>query len=387
MFSNLNRLCASAPLGRYVKSFIKPFSRGRYAMSELPAPEKLKQQIPITSAVKDFVEESRQAARDILRKVDSRRLLIVGPCSIHDVSLAKDYASFLRELAPSVSSRLFILMRLYFEKPRTHTGWKGFINDPFLNAEHDIETGLRLTRRLLVDLAEAGIPAATEFLDPLTAPYFSDLISWGCIGARTVSSQIHRQLASSLPMPIGMKNSPDGSIDTAVNGLIACSHKHTFIGLNEQGRASIMHSNGNPDAHLVLRGGETKPNYDPISVADALNRLERAKISRALLIDCSHDNSGKDHTRQPAVFRSVIEQMIDRDSPVRGLLLESHLNSGSQAMPIPPAKPKYGVSLTDACLDRYSTQRLILSAYDTLTNATRDYETKEKELHECPATL
>lgn len=335
-------------------------------MELLPSYKELKSRIPTTPQQDHFIEESRQTVRRILNGTDPRLLLIVGPCSIHDPASAKEFALQLKALADSVSSQFFILMRVYCEKPRTATGWKGFLYDPLLNGSNRLLLGIEHTRQLLIDLAELHVPAATEFLDPLTAFYYDDLITWGSIGARTASSQTHRQLASNLQMPIGFKNGVAGNISAAINGVLAASQQHTHMALHENGWPAAIQTPGNPDAHIVLRGGESKPNYDPSSVAEALSRLALSKLPKRLLIDCSHHNSNKKHERQLAVFQSVVHQIIEGNTHIRGLMLESHLHAGNQPLLNDPHQLSYGVSITDACLDWDSTSRAILWGFHQL---------------------
>jgi 3-deoxy-7-phosphoheptulonate synthase len=328
-------------------------------MELLPSYSELKNQFPLSSSQSALIEKSRHTIRSILDGIDSRLLLIVGPCSIHDSIAAKDFAAQLKKLSQAVSSQFFIVMRVYCEKPRTASGWKGLLYDPHLDGSHDLHTGIRWTRELLLDLASLSIPAATEFLDPLTAPYYEDLISWGSIGARTSSSQIHRQLASGLNMPVGIKNGIAGNISAAVQGVLSASKPHTYMGLSEEGLPCIKKTTGNSHAHVVLRGGEAGPNYDPCSVSCTLQNLEKAFCVPRLLIDCSHGNSNKQFERQLIVLQSVIHQIIEGNSSIRGLLLESNLAAGCQSIESGRLGLKYGVSVTDACLDWKSTEQMI----------------------------
>lgn len=325
----------------------------------LPSPKDLMQKLPITSTQKQFVEKSRDQIRQIIKGNDQRLLLVMGPCSIHDITAAKEYAIKLRSLAQEVSDTFYIVMRTYFEKPRTARGWKGLLYDPWLNGSHDISTGLHWTRQLLLDLAEMEVPAAAELLDPASAYYFGDLISWGCIGARTAASQTHRQIASGLPMPVAFKNSTDGNVGIAINGILNAATSHTFIGASPTGQMSVVHTSGNPDGHLVLRGGKNAPNYDPQSIALAIERLQHAELSNRLLIDCSHDNASRKHEQQPQVFQSVIHQIVEGNNHICGLLLESHLLSGNQPLVAQNSSLKYAVSITDPCIDWSTTERLI----------------------------
>jgi 3-deoxy-7-phosphoheptulonate synthase len=328
-------------------------------MESLPSYQELRARFPLLSTQRLFIEESRQTVRSILNGADPRLLLIVGPCSIHDLLSAKEFAKRLRQLAHNVASQFFLVMRVYCEKPRTGCGWKGFLNDPFLDGSHAMHIGIEWTRQLLLELAAMQVPAATEFLDPLTAFYYDDLITWGSIGARTASSQPHRNLASDLSMPIGFKNGVAGNISAAINGAMAASHPHTYMRLCDEGKPIIYHTRGNRDAHIVLRGGESGPNYDPSSVSDALASLEHVKLPPRLLIDCAHHNSEKQHERQLGVFQSVVHQIVEGNTNIRGLMLESHLYAGHQSLSKGSGQLLYGVSITDACLDWQSTAHLI----------------------------
>ena len=328
-------------------------------MDSLPSYKEIKTRFPLSPSQCLFIEESRQTVRAILNGTDPRLLMIVGPCSIHDKLSALDFATQLRKLAHTIAPQFFLIMRVYCEKPRTASGWKGFLYDPLLDGSHDMHQGIEWSRQLLLELATLQVPAATEFLDPLTAYYYEDLMTWGSIGARTASSQTHRQLASALPMPIGFKNGVAGNISAAVNGAMAASHPHTFMRICENGTPALSRTNGNPDVHIVLRGGESGPNYDPSSVSDALARLEHMKLPARLLVDCSHHNSDKKHEGQPGVFQSVIHQIVEGNTNIRGLMLESHLNGGSQLLTSDLSQLQYGISITDACLDWHSTTHLI----------------------------
>lgn len=332
----------------------------------LPSPSEVLKKLPTSSSQTHFIQEERKIIQNILNGEDSRQLMIVGPCSIHDVHAAKEYAGKLLELAREISDTCHVVMRVYFEKPRTTRGWKGFLYDPFLDGSYNITAGLTLARQLLLDLAEMGIPTAAEFLDPLSFYYFGDLVSWGCIGARTTSSQTHRQLASGLPMPIAFKNSTDGNIDVAINGIICASEPHTFIGMNASGQVSSVTTAGNPCGHIVLRGAENATNYDPQSIMHALNLLEQARLPQRLLIDCSHDNSFRQYKQQQNVFQAVINQIIEGNQNIRGILLESHLFPGNQPFVTNPTQLKYAVSVTDSCLDWPTTEHLLLWGHKRL---------------------
>ena len=346
----------------------------------LPSPQELMNELPRMPHHQAFIEQTRQEIRNILDFKDNRLLLIVGPCSIHDITAAKEYATKLHDLSRQISDTFLVIMRVYFEKPRTTLGWKGLLYDPHLNGSNSIHTGLRSTRQLLLELAAMEVPAASEFLDPASIYYFGDLVSWGCIGARTASSQTHRQIASGLSMPLAFKNSTEGNIEIAVNGVLSGKTPHAFIGMNELGQAALIHSMGNPDCHIALRGGETKPNYDDESIRHALSCLEKAGLPQRILIDCSHDNSRRNHELQPLVFQNVIKQAIDGNNAIRGLILESNLFAGNQSLSLDSSQLKYAVSLTDPCLDWETTKKLILWAYAQI-NAENN---PSKSLHEPP---
>lgn len=323
-------------------------------------PRQLHLAYPISPHQQTFIAKMRKQVRDILDGVDQRLLLIVGPCSIHDSEAALEYASKLHALSQSISHKFLTVMRFYFEKPRTVAGWKGFVSDPYLDGSHDIAAGLKLTRSLLLQIAELGLPVASELLDPLSAHYFGDLITWGCIGARTVESPLHRQMASGLQMPIAFKNSTGGDVKAAVNGILAALQPHTFVAVNHSGRLATMSTSGNPYGHMVLRGGKERSNYDAASIQQALQQLTKAGLPSRLIVDCSHDNSRRDYREQPAVFQSVVNQVLQGNTNIKGVLLESHLNEGSQELPLSRSPLRYAVSITDGCLDWNATQDLIL---------------------------
>jgi 3-deoxy-7-phosphoheptulonate synthase len=315
----------------------------------LIAPAVLSEEIPLSGNAAELVYASRRGAEAILDGVDSRMLLVVGPCSIHDPAGALDYAAKLKRLSDEVAGAILIMMRVYFEKPRTVVGWKGLINDPDLDGSYQINKGLRLARQVLADLAEIGLPAATEFLDTTLGQFYADLISWGAIGARTAESQIHRELASGLSMPVGIKNRTDGNVQVAVDAILAARQRHLFPSLTKEGVAAILETSGNPYGHLVLRGGsETGPNYAAPAVDGALQRLEGAGLPGVVMIDCSHGNSEKDPLKQVEVVADVIDQLRGGQRGIRALMLESHLVAGRQAVTDQPLV--YGQSVTDACL-------------------------------------
>jgi 3-deoxy-7-phosphoheptulonate synthase len=335
----------------------------------LPTPRELLARVPRTEAQADFVAHSREALHRIIFGDDPRFLLVVGPCSIHDVAAGREYAERLAALSREVADRLLLVMRVYFEKPRTTIGWKGLIMDPHLDGTGDIPTGLRLAREFLRTVIDLGLPTATELLDPITPQYIADLICWSAIGARTTESQIHRQMASGLSMPLGFKNGTDGAIQTAINAIKAAWAPQTFLGINEDGHASAVTTRGNPNCHLVLRGGANGPNYGAEHVAAAEKLLREAGLFTRIMVDCSHDNSGKRADRQAAVFADILAQRVGGRDSLIGAMLESNLHAGKQPEPKPGAKLRPGVSITDACIDWPATERLIRAAHASLSAA------------------
>jgi 3-deoxy-7-phosphoheptulonate synthase len=325
----------------------------------LVPPEVLHRELPISERAARTVQQSRERIKAILHAGDQRQLVIVGPCSVHDVDAAKEYADAIVEAQRRYHDELEVVMRVYFEKPRTTVGWKGMINDPHLDGSYDINTGLRRARALLLHLAEMGLPAATELLDPVVPQYTADLISWSAIGARTTESQTHREMASGLSMPIGFKNGTDGSALTAINAMEAAAKPHHFLGIDKQGHAAIVSTTGNPDGHLVLRGGKGGPNYHPEAVQEAVALLARDGLPARLMVDCSHGNSNKDYRRQGDVLRQVAQQVRAGSVHVMGVMLESHLLEGNQKIPADPSQLTYGQSITDACIDLSTTMELI----------------------------
>jgi 3-deoxy-7-phosphoheptulonate synthase len=312
-------------------------------------PEILMENLPLSERASATVAESREAATRILRQKDDRLVVVVGPCSIHDVAAAREYARGLRALADELRDALLVVMRVYFEKPRTTVGWKGLINDPYLDGTFKVNEGLALARGLLLDLAEMGMPAGCEFLDMITPQYIADLVSWGAIGARTTESQVHRELTSGLSMPVGFKNGTDGNTQIAIDAIQAASHPHHFLSVTKQGLSAIVATRGNPDCHLILRGASSVPNYDAGAVGGAVAALEKAKLPGRLMIDCSHGNSRKDPLNQPAVAHDLAGQLRAGDRAIAGVMLESHLVAGRQN-PAPGGGLTYGQSITDACL-------------------------------------
>jgi 3-deoxy-7-phosphoheptulonate synthase len=335
----------------------------------LPSPRELLTRVPRTEAQADFVAQSRNAIHRIIFGDDTRLLLVVGPCSIHDVASGREYAKHLAELSREVSDRILLVMRVYFEKPRTTTGWKGLIMDPHLDGSCDINAGLPLAREFLRTVIDLGLPTATELLDPITPQYIADLICWSAIGARTTESQTHRQMASGLSMPLGFKNGTDGSIQTAINAIKAARAPQTFLGINEDGQASAVTTRGNPNCHLVLRGGAHGPNYGANHVAAAEKLLRAAGLPAPIMVDCSHDNSGKQPERQPDVFADVLAQRLAGRDCLIGAMIESNLHAGRQPEPINGAALRPGVSITDACIDWGTTERVIRHAYAAIRPA------------------
>ncbi|MAR93364.1 MAG: 3-deoxy-7-phosphoheptulonate synthase [Pseudomonadota bacterium] len=332
----------------------------------LITPRQLKDEIPLSDSAREVVVQGRDAIRNILDRKDHRLFIVVGPCSIHDVDAAKDYANRLKALADDVADTLLLVMRVYFEKPRTTVGWKGLINDPYMNDTFAIQDGLHIARRLLVDLSEIGLPLATEALDPISPQYLQDLISWSAIGARTTESQTHREMSSGLSSPVGFKNGTDGSLTVAINALHSVSSPHSFLGINQEGQVSIINTRGNPYGHVVLRGGGGKPNYDSVSVALAEQELEKEKLSHNIMVDCSHANSNKDPGLQSLVMENVTNQILEGNQSLVGLMVESHLNWGNQKIPEDHSQLKYGVSVTDACIDWETTEKAIREMRDKL---------------------
>ncbi|MCG6347649.1 3-deoxy-7-phosphoheptulonate synthase [Vibrio fluvialis] len=331
----------------------------------LITPDALKDKLPLSDNARRFIRESRQTIADIIHKRDHRLLIVCGPCSIHDVEAAKEYAKRLKTLSEQLKDQLYIVMRVYFEKPRTTVGWKGLINDPHLDGTFDIEHGLHVGRQLLVELAEMEIPLATEALDPISPQYLADTFSWAAIGARTTESQTHREMASGLSMPIGFKNGTDGSLSTAINAMQAASSSHRFMGINREGQVALLTTHGNVNGHVILRGGK-QTNYDSVSVAECEEELAKVGLDSALMVDCSHANSRKDYRRQPLVAEDVIHQIREGNQSIIGLMIESHLNEGNQSSDLPLDQMAYGVSITDACINWASTEALLRHAHQEL---------------------
>jgi 3-deoxy-7-phosphoheptulonate synthase len=337
----------------------------------LATPEEVKRRLPLTERAAGTVFRSREVVRAILERRDPRLFVVVGPCSIHDVAAAHEYAGRLRELAVQVESTMLLIMRVYFEKPRTTVGWKGLINDPDMDDSFHIEKGILIARELLLHIAEMGLPAGTEALDPIMPQYLSELITWTAIGARTTESQTHREMASGLSTPVGLKNGTDGALATSINALQSVRHPHHFLGITQQGQSAVFRTRGNSHAHLVLRGGGGRPNYDAVSIAVAERELTSANLPTNVVVDCSHGNTNKDFSLQPAVAENCVAQIADGNRSIVGLMLESHLKSGSQAIPKDLTKLEYGVSITDPCIDWPTTETLLLKVHRALQNARR----------------
>jgi 3-deoxy-7-phosphoheptulonate synthase len=336
------------------------------SMVEIPSPQEVQERLPLTERAAETVLAGRSAVRAILERKDPRLFVVVGPCSIHDPKAALDYAQRLHRLAAEVRETMVLVMRVYFEKPRTSIGWKGYVNDPFMDDSFRMDEGLLRARALLMRLAEMGLPTGSEALDPISPQYLAELISWYAIGARTSESQTHREMASGLSAPVGFKNGTDGGLDSAVNAVRSASQPHGFLGVNQAGKTSVVRSKGNPFGHLVLRGGGGRPNYDTVSVRLAEQALAKAKLAQNLVIDCSHANSMKDYTLQPLVFNDCLHQILDGNRSIVGFMLESNIEAGNQPIPEDLSKLRYGVSVTDACIDWPATEKLLRSAHAEL---------------------
>ncbi len=342
------------------------------ASSELLAtPEEVKKRLPLTARAAETVFRSREILRSILERREPRLFVVVGPCSIHDVAAAREYADRLKGLADQVASTMLLVMRVYFEKPRTTIGWKGLINDPDLDDSFHIEKGIMLARELLLYVAESGLPAGTEALDPIMPQYLSELITWTAIGARTTESQTHREMASGLSTPVGFKNGTDGALATSINALQSVRHPHHFLGITQQGQSAVFRTRGNPHAHIVLRGGGGRVNYDAVSIALAERQLLAAGLPATIVVDCSHGNSNKDPSVQPLVAENCITQILDGNRSIVGLMLESHLKAGNQPIPKDLGTLEYGVSITDPCIDWQSTEALLLKLHQSLQTVRR----------------
>jgi 3-deoxy-7-phosphoheptulonate synthase len=337
----------------------------------LATPEEVKRRLPLTQRAADTVFRSREVIRAILERRDPRLFVVVGPCSIHDVVAAREYAGRLKRLSDEVGSTLVLIMRVYFEKPRTTVGWKGLINDPDLDDSFHIEKGILLARELLLYVAELGLPAGTEALDPIMPQYLSELISWTAIGARTTESQTHREMASGLSTPVGFKNGTDGSLATSINALESVRHPHHFLGITQQGQSAVFRTRGNQHAHIVLRGGGGRVNYDAVSIALAERQLSQANLPANIVVDCSHGNSNKDPSVQPLVAENCVAQILDGNRSIVGLMLESHLKPGNQPIPKDLSTLEFGVSITDPCIGWDSTEALLRKLHRSLETVRR----------------
>jgi 3-deoxy-7-phosphoheptulonate synthase len=337
----------------------------------LATPEEVKRRLPLTPRVARTVMQSREVVRAILERRDPRLFVVVGPCSIHDVAAAREYASRLQALAKRVEDTVFLIMRVYFEKPRTTVGWKGLINDPDMDDSFHIEKGIHLARELLLYVGELGLPAGTEALDPIMPQYLSELITWTAIGARTTESQTHREMASGLSTPVGFKNGTDGSLAASINALQSVRSPHHFLGITQQGQSAVFRTRGNSHAHLVLRGGGGRSNYDAVSIAMAERELRAAGLPANIVVDCSHGNSNKDPDLQPLVAENCANQILEGNQSIVGLMIESHLKAGKQAIPKDLSQLEYGVSVTDPCIDWQTTENLLLKLNEILRGAPR----------------
>lgn len=344
----------------------------------LVTPYELKQEIALSEKGATYIAGARDTIANIIHGKDHRLLVVTGPCSIHDIKSAKEYALKLKKLHDELKDDMYLVMRIYFEKPRTTVGWKGLLNDPNMDDSFDVEAGLRLGRELLVWLAELELPVATEALDPISPQYLSELFSWSAIGARTTESQTHREMASGLSMPVGFKNGTDGKINVAINALESAMHSHRFMGINKQGQVALMQTQGNPDGHIILRGGKT-PNYQENDVKEIEQQVVDAGLSPKLVVDCSHGNSSKDHTRQPLVASDIFEQICNGNRSIMGIMLESHLFEGNQSSSLPREQMRYGVSVTDACINWQDTQELLRQGAVKIQGALKNRVMSESE--------
>jgi len=337
------------------------------SVTPLIAPKLLKLEFPMSESSRQTIIESRRIIADIISGKDERMLAVVGPCSIHDPAAGIEYARRLNELRKRVDDTLFVVMRVYFEKPRTRLGWRGLILDPRMDGSRDIREGLGVARKILLEITGMGLPTGSEMLDPIVPQYIDDLVSWASIGARTTESQTHRELASGLSMPVGFKNGTDGSIETAVNALASSMESHSFIGIDQDGRTCVLNTTGNRNGHIILRGGNDGPNYHDEDVEDAMLMLRQADLSDSVMVDCSHANSRRDHSRQEKVLRSIVRQRADGNSSLIGFMLESNIHEGRQGIPPNLADLMYGVSVTDACISWEKTEELLLYAQRALS--------------------
>ena len=336
------------------------------SLTPIIAPAELKQVFPLLEDAAAFVTAARQHIQNIINNRDRRLMVVVGPCSIHDPDAAIDYARKLAKLSKELEDQLFIVMRVYFEKPRTTIGWKGLINDPDLNGTHQISKGLGVARGLLCRLTALGLPVSTEMLDPITPQYMADLISWGAIGARTTESQVHREMASGLSFPVGFKNGTDGSLQIALDAMRSALHSHSFLGISSEGKTAIVTTTGNRDVHIVLRGGNNGPNYSCADIKNTEEMLKKCGLETGIMVDCSHANSDKNHEKQPAVLADVIDQIVAGNKSIHSVMIESNLEAGNQPMAEKLDDLKYGVSITDKCVDWATTEKMLRDAHSKL---------------------
>jgi 3-deoxy-7-phosphoheptulonate synthase len=336
------------------------------SLDVMPSPDEVKHRVPLSDRASETVVAGRRTLESILDGRDPRLFVVVGPCSIHDPAAGLDYARRLRKLGDEVQDTLVVVMRVYFEKPRTSVGWKGFINDPRMDDSFRIDEGMERARRFLLDVNELGVPAGTEALDPIAPQYYGDLISWTAIGARTSESQTHREMSSGLSTPVGFKNGTDGDVDAAVNAILSASHPHAFLGVNGEGRSAVVRTRGNRYGHVVLRGGGGRPNYDTVSIALAEQALAKAGLAQNVVVDCSHANSWKKHELQPLVMRDVVHQIREGNRSVVGLMVESFIEAGNQPIPEDLSKLRYGCSVTDACVSWETTVEMLRGAREVL---------------------
>lgn len=339
------------------------------AFEAMPPPDEIIARVPLSEAAAQTVVAGRRALADILERKDPRLFVVIGPCSIHDPVAGLDYARRLKKVADEVADSLLVVMRVYFEKPRTSVGWKGYINDPYMDDSFRIDEGMEKARRFLLAVNEIGLPAATEALDPIAPQYYGDLISWTAIGARTSESQTHREMSSGLSTPVGFKNATDGDLSVAINAILSASHSHSFLGINDHGVTSIVRTRGNPHGHVVLRGGGGRPNYDTVSVALAEQALGKAGLPANLVVDCSHANSWKKPEMQPLVMQDVVRQIRDGNRSIVGTMVESFIEAGNQPIPAELSQLRYGCSVTDACIDWDSTEAMLRQAHRELAES------------------
>ena len=344
------------------------------AVDPMPSPLEIHARVPLSERAASTVLEGRKALADILDRRDDRIFVVLGPCSIHDPVAGLDYARRLKVLADEVSDQILLVMRVYFEKPRTSVGWKGFINDPYMDDSFRIDEGMEKARRFLLDVNEIGLPAGTEALDPIGPQYYGDLISWTAIGARTSESQTHREMSSGLSSPVGFKNATDGDLDVAINAILSASNPHSFLGISPRGDTAILRTRGNPYGHVVLRGGGGRPNYDTVSVSLAEKALAKAGLPQNIVVDCSHANSWKNPELQPLVMKDVMHQIREGNRSIVGMMVESHIEAGNQSIPKDLSQLRYGCSVTDACVDWKTTENMIRNAAKVLRETPREVD-------------